>query len=134
MRGATVDQKDLDALLICHPEDKLRLAMIRYLTCNAAKEEAEVCEKLLEGIENTNAFAYLKQLQMLLTMGVPNGAAVESAGSSAASWMREALSSATTLASNMMGTQWKTNATRIVEGVMEQYGTPEVEQMLYLDP
>jgi len=134
MRGAAVDQKDLDSLLTCQPEDKLRLAMIRYLTSGASKEEAQVCDKILEGVGNANAFAYLKELQMLLTMGVPNGAAVESAGSRAASWMTEALSSGITLASNMMGTQWKTNATRIVEGVMEQYSTPEVEQMLYLDP
>lgn len=142
MRGGKVDQKELDTLLAKESTtdaDKLRVAMIKFLTCGGDKEEVAVCEKIVEGCEAgcASAFAYLKQLEMLLTMGAPQGGNAESAEaklSSAANWMKDALSSATTLASNMMGSQWKTNATRIVEGVMEQYGTPEVEQMLYADP
>eukprot|EP00656_Telonema_subtile_P019587 TRINITY_DN20816_c0_g1_i1.p1 TRINITY_DN20816_c0_g1~~TRINITY_DN20816_c0_g1_i1.p1 ORF type:complete len:612 (-),score=140.15 TRINITY_DN20816_c0_g1_i1:137-1972(-) len=140
MRGGKLDQKELEALLQSESTrdgDKLRLAMIRFLTCGGDKEEVANCEEIAEKCESASAFAYLKQLDMLNTMGAPPMANADSAEanlSSAANWMKDALSSATTLASNMMGSQWKTNTTRIVEGVMEQYGTPEVEQMLYLDP
>jgi len=137
MRSGALDAKELDGILNDEEgdhSDRVRLAMIRSLTAKS-KEEAEAAEAAVSGLTDAAALEYLHKLQALLSMGTSSPAGPEEnklAG--AASWMRDALSSATNLASNMMGAHWKANATRIVEGVMEQYGTPEVEQMIYLDP
>merc|ERR1719231_1640339 len=103
--------------------------MIRFLTAKS-KEEADSAEQAVADLPDAAA---LKYLQKLLSMG-GSPAEEDNKLAGATSWMRDALSSASNMASNMMGSTWKSNATRIVEGVMEQYGTPEVEQMTYLDP
>merc|ERR1712166_1614260 len=125
-----------------HKLHEIQSAMMRSAAFDIADLEqileAAEYEKMLEGCDNAGAFEYLKKLQKLMTMGPTGGPQDNSnqltAGvNQATSWLSGAMSSALTQASNIMGSQWKCNASRLVEGVMEQYGSPEVEQLIYKD-
>ena len=99
-RSGALDAKELDGILNDEEgdhSDRVRLAMIRSLTAKS-KEEAEAAEAAVSGLTDAAALEYLHKLQALLSMGTSSPAGPEEnklAG--AASWMRDALSSATNL-------------------------------------
>jgi len=144
-----IEEGDLEANLLGEGkgklEDRVRLFFIYYLCTEEipAEKLAAYEEALTKAGADIAGLKYLKGMKALNAMsasaatGQRSGTAVADGGafgSFAGKWLDKVSSAATQAVKNLIPVGDQLAATRLVESIMEQKSSPEVDAFAYLDP
>jgi len=137
-----VDEAELKKLLLGEGkgkvEDRVRLLLVYFLCTETVdpKQLAAYEEAITTAGGRLEALKYLKNMKMINSMSASTGGQNQGAGGQgdAGWWMNKGLSLVSSAVKNLIPVGDQLAVTRLVESIMEQKSTPEVDAFAYLDP